>query len=76
MSDVTGKALLTEHLAAYFKAFDSDYADLKKLLNMEPLKISILKTGTMRAYCRDTGRILPKLNADTTDLSALLIYQI
>ena len=76
MSDVTGKALLTEHLAAYFKAFDSDYADLKKLLNMEPLKISILKTGTMRAYCRDTGRILPKLNADTTDLSALLRYQI
>lgn len=75
VSDVTGKTLLTEHLAAYFKAFDSDYADLKKLLNMEPLKITILKTGTMKAYCMETGRTLSKLNADATDLSALLRYQ-
>ncbi len=75
VSDVTGKTLLTEHLAAYFKAFDSDYADLKKLLNMEPLKITVLKTGTMKAYCRDTGRTLDKLNIHATDLSALKRYE-
>lgn len=75
VSDVTGKTLLTEHLAAYFKAFDSDYADLKKLLNMEPLKITVLKTGTMKAYCRDTGRTLDKLNVHATDLSALKRYE-
>ncbi|MCQ2547330.1 MAG: GH3 auxin-responsive promoter family protein [Clostridia bacterium] len=75
ISDVTGKTLLTEHLAAYFKAFDSDYADLKKLLNMEPLKITVLKTGTMRAYCRDNKCTLAKVNAHATDLSALLRYQ-
>ena len=75
-SDVVSKRVLTEHLATYFKAFDSDYDDLKKLLNMEPLKITVLKHGTMKAFCRETGRTLPKINASMMDVSAMLRYQI
>ncbi|MDO4393983.1 MAG: GH3 auxin-responsive promoter family protein [Bacillota bacterium] len=74
-SDVISKRVLSEHLSTYFKAFDSDYDDLKKLLNMEPLKITILKHGTIKAYCREMNRELPRLNASAGDLSALLRYQ-
>ena len=42
-SDVTRTAVLTEHLSLYFKYFDSDYGDLKKLLNMAYLAIRPLQ---------------------------------
>lgn len=74
-SDVISKRVLTDHLSTYFKAFDSDYDDLKKLLNMEPLKITVLKHGTIKAYGRETGRKLPRINAGASDLSAILRYQ-
>lgn len=74
-NDVISKRVLTEHLSTYFKAFDSDYDDLKKLLNMEPLKITVLKHGTIKSYRREMNRELPRINASASDLSALLRYQ-
>ncbi len=68
----TTKKVLTEHLATYFKAFDSDYEDLKKLLGVEPLKITVLTYGTMKKYKEETGRDIPKINACEADVSALL----
>lgn len=69
------KSVLTEHLSAYFKAFDSDYGDLKKLLGIEPLKITFLTYGTIKKYKEETGRYLPRINANATDLSVLLRRQ-
>lgn len=73
--DVTAKQLITEHLAAYFKYFDSDYSDLKKLLNMEPLHITIVKYGTIARIEERLGRPLPRINADALDLNDLLRCQ-
>lgn len=70
-NDFTRTSVLTEHLATYFKAFDSDYADLKKLLDMEPLKITILKQGTIRSYKSRTGRNIPRVNPGMADISAI-----
>ncbi len=72
---VTTKKVLVEHLAVYFKAFDSDYEDLKKLLDMEPLRITILKNGTIGDYQAETGRRLDRINASGPDMAAMLRRQ-
>ncbi len=74
-SDITRKQLLTEHLSVYFKFFDSDYNDLKLLLGMEPLVVTILKYGTIASYRRATGRILPRINPGMMDVQELIRHQ-
>jgi hypothetical protein len=74
-SEVTRRQIITENLSVYFKYFDSDYNDLKKLLGMEPLVITILKYGTIATYKQSTGRTLPRLNPDSIDISELVRMQ-
>lgn len=74
-TEVTMRAVLTEHLSLYFKYFDSDYGDLKKLLNMEPLEITILKYGTIAAYERRIGERLLRINPGMLDIMGLLKQQ-
>lgn len=71
-TETTAKRVLTEHLALYFQYFDSDYGDLKKLLNMEPLEITILKYGTIAACERRLDHRLPRINPSALDLAELL----
>jgi len=75
VSEVTTRTVLTEHLSLYFKYFDSDYGDLKKLLNMEPLEITILKYGTIAAYEKRMGQSLHRINPDMMDVTGLLRQQ-
>lgn len=72
---VIAKNILTEQLALYFKHFDSDYGDLKKLLNMEPLEITILKCGTIASYERCLNRRIPRINPDMMDVMGILREQ-
>lgn len=74
-SEVTTRAVLTEHLALYFKYFDSDYGDLKKLLNMEPLQITLLRYGTIEAYEKSLGQPLTRINPSMLDIIGLLRQQ-
>ena len=74
-SEVAAKSVLTEHLSLYFKYFDSDYGDLKKLLNMEPLEITILKYGTIAAYEKRMGTHLPRINPGMLDIIGLLAQE-
>lgn len=74
-TEVITKTVLTEQLSLYFKHFDSDYGDLKKLLNMEPLKITILKYGTIASYERLRGQKVPRINPDMMDVMGLLRQQ-
>lgn len=74
-TEVTMRAVLTEHLSLYFKYFDSDYGDLKKLLNMEPLEITVLKYGTIAAYERRIGERLMRINPGMLDIMGLLKQQ-
>ena len=71
-NDVVTKQVLTEHLSVYFKHFDSDYNDLKKLLNIEPLQIDILPYGSIKAFENKHGRPIRRINPDPIWLSMLL----
>lgn len=73
--EVTVRSVLTEHLSLYFKYFDSDYGDLKKLLNMEPLEITILKYGAIAAYEADLGARIHRINPGMLDIMGLLRRQ-
>ena len=74
-SEILKKQVLMEHFTVYFKYFDSDYHDLKKLLGLEPLQLTILKTGTFEEYRRRYKDPLPKINASALDLSRLVKLQ-
>ncbi len=64
-------SVLAEHLNVYFKYFDSDCKDLKKLLGIEPLKITILKCGTLEEYEMRTNLTIQKINAPSSVLTEI-----
>ena len=64
--------MLTEHLSVYFRYFDSDYKDLKKLLNIEPLQISILPYKTIDSFEKKQGIKMSRINPDSLWLKAML----
>ena len=64
--------VLRDHLSVYFKYVDNDYQDLKKILGMDPLKITILKCGTFRTYAEIYGKSIQKMNPKERDVSDLL----
>ena len=55
--------MLQELLSVYFRSYDGDYKDLKRLLGMDPLRITLLKTGTIAHYRQQTGRRVPPVGA-------------
>lgn len=69
------KEILKEHLSIYFKYVDQDYKDLKYILGMDPLEITILKCGTFIGYERQKGRKLCHVNPSTYDVIELLRYK-
>lgn len=48
--------ILKELLGTYFKYIDQDYRDLKKILGMDPLEVTILRCGTFQAYEEKNGK--------------------
>lgn len=68
-----GVGLLREQLTTYFKYFDSDYSDLKKLLGMDPLKITVIKSGTLAAFRQRAGYEIRHINPSDTDVSEVLV---
>ena len=55
--------MLQELFSVYFRSYDGDYKDLKRLLGMDPLRITLLKTGTIARYRQQTGRRVPPVGA-------------
>lgn len=74
LSAALSKDILKDHLSIYFKYVDSDYQDLKKILGIDPLEITILKCGTFSWYQKCTGKKIRRLNAQKYDLLELLRY--
>ncbi len=66
------KELLREHLSIYFKHIDQDYQDLKRLLGIEPLEISIVPCGTFARYRSRTDKPLDRINPSIYDVKELL----
>ena len=69
------RELLKEHLTIYFKYVDQDYHDLKHILGMDPLEITVLKCGTFRAYEEKTGKPLRHINPSIHDVQDMVRMQ-
>ena len=68
VSGVVAKDVITAHLSAYFCHVDSDYQDLKKMLGIEPLVVTILETGTIERFEKNSGRKVRKVNPSHFDV--------
>ena len=75
VSRAVSKELLKEHLTIYFKYVDQDYNDLKRILGMDPLEITILRCGTFREYERSAGKTLRHINPPVHDVQDLVKTQ-
>ena len=67
--------ILRDQLSVYFKYVDHDYKDLKKILGMDPLEITILRCGAFDKYTRKTGKELRRLNPPAHEIRELLQLQ-
>lgn len=67
--------ILKELLSTYFKYIDQDYRDLKKILGMDPLVVTILRCGSFEAYEAKHGRKIRQMNPPPYELGDLLQLQ-
>ena len=67
--------VLKEHLGVYFKYLDNDYKDLKRILGIDPLEVTILKCGTFSRYQQRTGRKMRRMNPSSYDIRELVNLQ-
>ena len=75
ISQAISKEILREHLSVYFKYVDQDYQDLKRILGVDPLEITILRCGTFALYQKQAGKPLRKINPSTYDVMDLVRMQ-
>jgi hypothetical protein len=59
--------LLRAHLGIYFNHYDNDYDDLKHMLGIEPLSVTLLPAGTIKKFEETFGRPIRKINASRQD---------
>ena len=64
--------ILQDQLGIYFRYLDQDYEDLKKILGVDPLKITLLKCGTFEAYQRKYGAPIRTMNPESCEINDLL----
>lgn len=67
--------ILKEILSTYFKYIDQDYRDLKTILGMDPLVVTILKCGSFGAYSEKYGKTLRRMNPSRRELAELIRMQ-
>ena len=65
----------TCNLTIYFKYVDQDYRDLKRILGMDPLEITILRCGTFETYEAASGKHLRHINPSLHDVHELVKAQ-
>lgn len=64
--------ILQDQLGIYFRYLDQDYEDLKKILGIDPLKITLLKCGTFDLYEHRYGTRIRTMNPDGGEINDLL----
>ena len=67
LSPLTCTEVLRNHLGIYFNHFDNDYEDLKHMLGIEPLSVTIIPKGTMQKFASSFGRKIRKINPSHQD---------
>lgn len=66
------KDIITEHLAIYIRYLDGDYKDLKAMLGIDPLVVSVMPRGTLNQFTDTFGRNLRKMNPSPYDIIEVL----
>lgn len=74
VSSAVTAEILREQLSTYFRYIDQDYRDLKKILGIDPLQVTILACGTFENYRREHGA-LPRMNPSPHEMADLLASQ-
>lgn len=74
-SAALSRQLLRDHLALYFRSYDGDYSDLKRLLNVDPLKVTILKSGVVAQYEKENGCRIPRVGTSKESVLEILRIQ-
>ena len=64
--------ILQDQLGIYFRYLDQDYEDLKKILGVDPLKITLLKCGTFASYERKYGAPIRRMNPESCEVNDLV----
>ncbi|MDD6616497.1 MAG: GH3 auxin-responsive promoter family protein [Lachnospiraceae bacterium] len=67
--------ILKDLLSTYFKYIDQDYRDLKKILGMDPLKITILRCGSFHSFESRNHKKLRHMNPPYYELNDLIRSQ-
>ncbi len=67
--------VIRQHLSVYFHYVDQDYKDLKKILGIEPLQITLLKTGTFELYKNRYGCDIECINPLMHEIRKLVELQ-
>lgn len=75
VSQAISSEILKDLLSTYFKYIDQDYRDLKKILGMDPLEVTILRCGSFGAFERKYGKKLRQMNPPYYELDELLRMQ-
>ncbi len=71
-SQAVSRDIIREHLGIYFRYYDGDYSDLKHLLGVDPLQVTILKYGTLKKYEALYGEPIEKINPSRESVLHLL----
>ena len=71
LGGVADTEILTEHLSVYFRYVDNDYKDLKKMLGIDPLVVTLLPVGTVENYSAESGRSIRKINPPARDVAEI-----
>lgn len=75
VTNAISKEILREHLETYFRYFDNDYRDLKRILGIEPLEITIVRCGTFAEYTRLTEKSIRHINPSPYEIAEFLALQ-
>ena len=72
MGTAMTREIIKEQLSIYFRYLDSDYKDLKSLLGIEPLEVSIIPMGTISHFCDTFKRSFRRMNPSVFDVIEVL----
>jgi hypothetical protein len=60
--------IVKEHLSVYFRYYDQDYVNLKSLIQMDPLKVTVVRNGSFHAFEQMRGYPLRSINPSASDV--------
>ncbi len=69
MDDVS---LIKETLEVFFKYFDEDYKNLRRMLGIDPLQVHIIPSGTIKKYEASVRHKIYRVNPNHFDVTEIL----